>query len=208
MSHSKTEPKLLVTGASGRLGQRVVHHLLQTLKVTPDRLAVTTRTTANLSHLAALGVEVRQCDFAADVETIAASFDGADRILLISSDSGAPGVRLGQHKRAVSAAQAVQASHVVYTSMPKPETSLVTFAQDHLATESALFESNIPGWSIIRNNWYFENPFFSSSRKLLNTAFGIRPLAMAGLRTSEETMLLSQLHVCWLGHQKLSAHTH
>jgi len=50
---------------------------------------------------------------------------------------------------------------VIYTSMPKPESSAVLFAPDHAGTEAALAQSHLPGWTVLRNNWYFENLFFN-----------------------------------------------
>ena len=51
--------------------------------------------------------------------------------------------------------------HVVYTSMPKPVESAVLFAPDHSGTEAALAHSRLPEWTVLRNNWYFENLFLS-----------------------------------------------
>lgn len=51
-----SDATLLVTGASGKLGQQVVKHLLQTFKINPARLIVTTRDPQQLQSLAAQGV--------------------------------------------------------------------------------------------------------------------------------------------------------
>ena len=55
--------KLLVTGASGHFGQRVLHHLLNTLKVPASRIVATSRKPDALSSWAAQGVTVRAGDF-------------------------------------------------------------------------------------------------------------------------------------------------
>ena len=155
------DSKLLITGASGKLSRRVIYHLLKTLHVPANRLIVTTRTPELVSDLAVLGVAVRHADFDSDVDLISDAFQGASRILLVSSESGAPGMRLEQHKRAISAAENVGASHLVYTSMPEPIGSMVSFASDHEGSEAALTDSTLQGWTILRNHWYFENWFFS-----------------------------------------------
>lgn len=157
----KLDSKLLVTGASGQLSRRVIHHLLDTRQVPPHRLIATTRRPEAVSDLASLGVDVRAADFAADVDILADAFCGASRILLVSSEVGAPGVRLEQHRRAIAAAVKAGTSHVVYTSMPEPDRSLVSFAPDHMGTEAALAASALPGWTVLRNHWYFENWFHS-----------------------------------------------
>jgi NAD(P)H dehydrogenase (quinone) len=157
-----TDSKLLVTGATGHLGRRVVHHLLNTLQVPPTRLIATTRQPDAVADLAALGVEVRAADFDADGSTLASAFRGASRVLIISTDRlDVPGLRLEQHKRAIAATAAAGVRHVVYTSMPKADTSLVSFAPEHAGTEAALAASALPGWTVLRNHWYFENWFHS-----------------------------------------------
>jgi len=147
---------LLVTGAAGHLGQRVIAHLIGTQNIPAARIVVTTRDPAKLASLAAKGIEVRKADFD-DSASLAAAFAGVDRMLLISTDAlDRPGRRLAQHQAAIAAAKKAGVKHVVYTSMPNPDDSLVTFAPDHLGTEQALAASGL-GWTILRNSWYMEN---------------------------------------------------
>ena len=152
---------LLVTGASGHLGQRVIHHLLHTLHVEPERIIATSRKVDTLQTLAAQGVQVRAADFD-NTASLEAAFAGAHRLLLISTDAlDRPGRRLEQHRNAVAAAASVGVQHLAYTSMPRPENSPLLFAPDHEGTEKAITSSTLPGWTLLRNNWYFENLFMS-----------------------------------------------
>ncbi|WP_420418887.1 SDR family oxidoreductase [Pacificispira sp.] len=152
--------KLLVTGASGRLGQAVIRHLLDTLSVDPARIVAASRTPEKQATMAEKGIETRRIDFD-DPEATAGALTGIGRMLLISTDAlGEPGKRLSQHKAAVAAAKQAGVGHVVYTSMPNPEDSLIPFAPDHLGTEQALAESGL-GWTVLRNGWYMENLFMS-----------------------------------------------
>lgn len=150
-------PTLLVTGASGAFGQRVLHHLVETLGVAPQRIVATTRRPDTLAAWAARGVTVRAADFD-DAAALAPAFAGAARLLLISTDAlDRPGRRLAQHQAAVAAAAQAGVQHLVYTSMPAPERSKVLIAPDHAGTEAALVASALQGWTVLRNHWYFEN---------------------------------------------------
>ncbi|MDN3685097.1 NmrA family NAD(P)-binding protein [Vibrio sinaloensis] len=90
--------KILVTGASGKLGQQVVKALLDELNVEPARLIVTTRHAQNLQTLADKGVDVREADFA-DPSSLQNAFRGAQSLLLISIDASGP--RTQAHLNAV-----------------------------------------------------------------------------------------------------------
>ena len=155
----------LVTGASGHLGQAVINHLLTTYKVPANKIIAATRDVTKLAALAAKGVQIRAADFN-DEAQLTTAFTGATRLLLISTDAMEPGVRGKQHKNAVNAAAKAGVSHVVYTSMPNANKSAVLFAPDHAGTEKALADSTLSGWTVLRNNWYAENMFFSIPQAL------------------------------------------
>jgi NAD(P)H dehydrogenase (quinone) len=151
---------LLVTGAAGHLGQRVIAHLLDTLKIPASRIVAATRKPEALAGLANRGVTVRRADFD-DPASLAAAFAGVARLLLISTDAiDRPGHRLAQHRNAIEAAAKAGIGHVVYTSMPQPEDSPLLLAPDHEGTEQALAASPL-SWTVLRNCWYMENLFMS-----------------------------------------------
>ena len=64
----QTDSKLLVTGATGHLGRRVVHHLLNTLQVPPARVIATTRKPDAAADLAIARGQLRLHRAAADME--------------------------------------------------------------------------------------------------------------------------------------------
>lgn len=147
---------LLVTGASGKFGRLVVKSLLEDQGVAPASIVAATRDPSKLADMAAKGVKTVTADFD-DPASLAAAFKGIDRLLLVSTDAlGQPGKRLAQHKAAIAAAKEAGVGHILYTSMPAPEGSLVSFAPDHLGTEEAIKASGL-GYTILRNSWYFEN---------------------------------------------------
>jgi NAD(P)H dehydrogenase (quinone) len=147
------KPTLLVTGASGHLGQRVLELLLE---ADAGTVVAATRTPDNLPDFAARGVIVRRADFD-DPASLKAAFAGVDRLLVISTDAvGVPGQRIQQHRNAVQAAEEAGVKHVVYTSVVNPEPGTpVKIAGDHYGTEQALNASRM-GWTVLRGNIYAE----------------------------------------------------
>lgn len=145
-----TTKSLLVTGAAGQLGRRVVELLLEA-KAGP--VVAGTRDPSKCEDLAKRGAIVRRVDFDAP-DTLGEAIAGVNRVLLISTDSLEPGQRARQHRRAIDVLAKAGIKHVVYTSLPRPEKgSPVLVAGDHMVTEQALGESGI-GHTILRNNLY------------------------------------------------------
>jgi NAD(P)H dehydrogenase (quinone) len=165
---------LLVTGASGHLGRRVVELLLENPRAKGRRLIAVTRSPEKLAELAARGVEVVAGDFD-HPSTLQAAFAGVERALIISTDAlDRPGRRLEQHLAAVNAAREAGVKHIVYTSLtnPGPE-SAITLAPDHWGTELAIRESGM-SYTVLRNNMYTDYllmslPHAVSAGKLVNS---------------------------------------
>jgi NAD(P)H dehydrogenase (quinone) len=153
-SSATSRARVLVAGASGQLGHRVVELLHEQGY---SQLAAATRRPEKLEDFRAAGIEVRRADFN-EPETLGAAFQGIDRLLLISTDElSVPGLRIRQHLAAIEAAKAAGVNHIVYTSMPHPEPgSVIPFALDHYATEQALEQSGL-GYTILRVSWYADN---------------------------------------------------
>ncbi|MCF1484492.1 MULTISPECIES: SDR family oxidoreductase [Rhizobium/Agrobacterium group] len=149
--------KILITGASGKLGRLVINHLLESQHVAAADIVAASRNPSGLADLAAKGIETRQADFT-DPASLDQAFSGIDRLLIISTD--AIGSRVEQHKAAVAAAANAKVGRIFYTSMPNPETSKILFAPEHAQTEQAIKASGL-AYTILRNNWYMENLFMT-----------------------------------------------
>lgn len=154
---------LLVTGASGGLGQLVIGELLDRHRVAPERIIAVTRTPERIAGLARRGVAVRQGDFAGP-EGLEEAFAGAGRMLLISIGAdpldsyladfdpfGNPDrLRVVRQVAAVHAAERAGVRHLLYTSAPNPEPPTVCFwKRDHWHTELAIRASGMD-WSMLR----------------------------------------------------------
>lgn len=144
--------KMLVTGATGKLGTKVVETLLNTVRA--DQLAVSVRNPEKAEGLRARGVEVRQGDFDRP-ETLDDAFSGIDRLLMISTDKDHE-TRIRQHANAVAAAERAGVEFIAYTSIANAQESQNFLAPTHKATEEAIVKTGIP-YSFLRNNWYLEN---------------------------------------------------
>lgn len=141
--------RLVVTGASGRLGRRVAELVAQ--RVTPHALILVTRDPGALASFATRGISVRHGDFA-DPPSLRAAFAGGDRLLLVSTTDLAR--RTAEHAAAIAAARGAGIGHVIYTSGldPAPPNPAVVAASHH-ATERALAQSGLR-WTVLRNSLY------------------------------------------------------
>ena len=144
--------KILVTGATGHLGSLVVESLLAS--VPAEQLAVSVRNPSKSAGLSERGVDVRHGDFD-DPASLDTAFAGIDRLLIISTD-GDNETRTRQHLAAVDAATRAGVGFVAYTSIARADSSKVSLAPVHQATEGAIRATGIP-YSFLRNNWYLEN---------------------------------------------------
>ena len=140
-----------VTGASGAFGRAAARRLLEYMPASGIQL--TTRTPSKLAELATLGVTVREANFDGTEDSLAAAFDGADTLLIISTLS--VGRRVKQHSRAVAAAARAGVRHVVYTSFVGVPGSTALVATEHAGTEEMLAASGL-AWTFLRNSWYME----------------------------------------------------
>lgn len=144
--------KILVTGATGMLGAKVVQALLE--RVPTEQLAVSVRDPAKAERFKEQGIEVRQADYE-DPSSLEKAFTGVDRLLLISSQ-GDDETRIRHHSNVIYAAGKTGVGLLVYTSISKAESSSLPVAEVHRQTESAILKSGIP-YTFLRNNWYVEN---------------------------------------------------
>lgn len=156
---------IAVTGATGQLGRLVIHELLKTQPANSIIAAV--RSPEKAEDLADLGVVVRQADYDQPA-TLATAFNGAKKLLLISSSE--IGKRAAQHSAVIDAANASGVTLIAYTSLLHADTSPLVLAQEHVITEQKLAESGVP-FVLLRNGWYTENYLASIPSALEHGAF-------------------------------------
>ena len=139
---------IAVTGATGQLGRLVIDTLKA--KVPASEIVALAR---DPEKAAALGVAVRQADYAKPA-TLAQALVGVDRLLFISSSE--VGQRAVQHRNVIDAAKGAGVGTVVYTSLLHADTSPLSLAGEHRVTEAELKASGLR-YTILRNGSYTEN---------------------------------------------------
>ena len=150
-STEPANPSIVVTGATGHLGHQVVLDLLDR-GVPASDIVATGRSLDKVDDLAQRGVGVRRIDFD-DPETLKVAFGAGDRVLLVSGSE--VGKRGPQHQAVIDAAVAAGVAQLVYTSIPKADTTPMQLAAEHRVTEEAIATSGLPA-TILRNSWYLE----------------------------------------------------
>jgi NAD(P)H dehydrogenase (quinone) len=141
---------IIVTGATGQLGQQIVERLLT--RVPADHIGLSVRDAQKAHVFADQGVRVRQGSFT-DADTLAHAFEAASQVLIVSVGKMG-GEAVQQHQAAIDAAAAAGARRILYTShMGASASSRFQPCRDHAATEDALRASGVP-FTSLRNGFY------------------------------------------------------
>ena len=154
--------KIAVTGATGQLGSLVVEQLKK--RVSGENIVALVRTPEKATKL---GVEARAFDYN-QPDGLSDALKGIDRLVLISGSE--IGQRARQHANVIDAAKKAGVKWIVYTSLLHADTSSLSLAVEHVATEKALKESDI-AHTVLRNGWYTENYVGSIEGALAAGAF-------------------------------------
>lgn len=125
---------LIVTGASGRLGQLVLRDLVDRHGVDPTRLVAITRTPENLTGWKDRGVVVRRGDFSDPALNVREAFKEGNRALIIATDD--MNNRRAHLETAIREAAAAGVKHIVYTGVvTQPKNLLWRFVEDLIDIE-------------------------------------------------------------------------
>jgi NAD(P)H dehydrogenase (quinone) len=144
---------IVITAASGKLGQATARELAKV--VAPKEVRLAARSIDKLADLKAKGFEVVAFDYD-DPASLQRAFAGADKALIISS-MGSNDDRARQHKAAFAAAEAAGVAHIVYTSATNATgPSRFEWAPGHAESEAALQAGKTP-YTILRDNSYASN---------------------------------------------------
>jgi uncharacterized protein YbjT (DUF2867 family) len=141
---------IVITGATGALNGATVEHLLG--RIPAGQIGVSVRDVAKAQRFADRGVRVRRGSYD-DPAALLDSFEGADQVLLVSSnDPGSDAVSL--HRVAIETAVAAGAHRILYTSHQGAGLdSPFRPARVHAETEAILAGSGV-AWTALRNGFY------------------------------------------------------
>ncbi len=157
---------IVITGATGKLGQLIVEGLLSRLP--GSEICVSVRNPEKASALQGLGVRIRRGDFA-QPDSLAPAFEGATQLLLISSNAEAfGGDSVAQHRAAIEAAKQAGVKRILYTShAAASSSSSFPPMRTHAATETMLAESGLT-WTALRNGFYADSALLYMGRDWRN----------------------------------------
>ncbi|GAB3558232.1 SDR family oxidoreductase [Spirosoma fluminis] len=143
---------ILVTGATGHLGNAVVQQLLQTLPA--SQIAAFVRDKNKAVNLIEQGVSVRVGTYD-DIDSLDSAMQGIKTVLLIAGTDEENRIR--QHQQVVDAARNAQVQRIAYTSRAlKDRTTLVNRLMDgHFQTEDYIKASGL-AYTLFQNSLYLD----------------------------------------------------
>lgn len=148
--------KILITGATGGLGSKVIKLLKDKTEV--ENLAVLVRDKKNelANQYINDDIEVRIGDYS-NLESLVNAFKGIDVLYFVSG--GDDDQRAKLHKNVVDAAKVAAVKHILYTSGVRKDESvsapLASLMDSHIQTENFIIDSGI-SYTILRHNLYAE----------------------------------------------------
>ncbi len=153
--------KILVTGATGKIGRKTLEHLLKRLPA-PDLVGLA-RDPAKAAELAAAGVEIRHGDYFTP-DSLMRAFEGIEKLMLVSATAFTD--RNTQHKNAISAARQTGIKHIVY--MPIIHEAGSAFALPDIKDQDVFVEEQLKAsglaYTLVGHPPFIESiPFFIGS---------------------------------------------
>lgn len=145
--------KVMVMGATGRLGRGVVAQLLDR-GVPPEDLVLGVRDARKAVDLGFSPLDVRAADYD-DVRSLLRSFQGIGVLLLIPTNAADPH-RMRQHGQALRAAVSCAVERIVFASFQAcARDSRFARAHFYRAAESGLRATGLP-WTILRSGLHLD----------------------------------------------------
>lgn len=163
---------ILVTGATGNLGKATIHSLLNR-GIAPNEITALVRDESRSAELKSKGLQIRPGDYQ-DFESLKRTFQGVDKLLLVSSSSDIS-KRFEQHKNAINAARETGVGHIIYTSFDMKNLQQSIMGDEvryHAYTADYLKQIGIP-YTLMDNTMYADMIPFLSGKDILHNGISI-----------------------------------
>lgn len=144
--------KILVTGATGQMGNAVIETLLK--KIPSDHIAVLTRKEEKQLAFQAKGFQAYLGDYN-DINALEKAMKGVDTVLLISA--GDQGDRMQEHRNIIDTAKKIGITNIAYTSRSLRDRATLSnkLMLEHFETEDYIKASGLK-YTIFRNALYMD----------------------------------------------------
>jgi NAD(P)H dehydrogenase (quinone) len=144
--------KILVTGATGHLGNAIIETLLK--KISSNQISIITRSEEKQLEFQSKGFNAFLGSYD-NVEALEKAMDGVDTVLLISS--GDQGDRMQEHKNVIDTAKKKGVKHIAYTSrcLNDRNTLANKLMVEHFDTEDYILASGLT-YTFFRNILYMD----------------------------------------------------
>ena len=147
---------ILVTGATGHLGNATIQSLLEK-GVSANKITALVRDENKAANLSEQGVQLKTGNYN-DYNSLVDALEGVDKLFLISSNDVTADTLL-QHKNVINAAKKNGVQHIVYISqeIKDDETTAIPFViQVHRATAEYIKETGI-AYTIFNDSLYADS---------------------------------------------------
>lgn len=146
---------ILVTGATGYLGNAAIQSLLEK-GVPANEITALVRDKNKAVNLSEQGVQLRAGNYN-DYDSLVKALEGVDKLFMISSNDVTEDI-LSQHKNVINAARENSIQHIVYTSQEVDDTTTaIPFViQIHRTTDAHIKASGIP-YTIFNDSLYADS---------------------------------------------------
>lgn len=160
---------ILITGATGAIGDKVIEILLKTIP--PNKIAGLARSEEKAADLSKKGVDVRMGEYD-DKESLNRAMKGIEKVLLVSGGNAKNG--LEQHQNVVDAAKKANVKCIAYTSrcMRDRNTLVNQLMKRHFATEDYIIESGL-NYILFRNILYLDSVKFFVGENVFDTGISL-----------------------------------
>jgi NAD(P)H dehydrogenase (quinone) len=187
--------KILVTGATGMLGRKVIKHLLK--RISANQIVALVRDAEKGIDLSEKGVEVRVADYF-NYDALLKAFEGVEKVLLIGSHSFTD--RFTQHYNIITAARQAGVKHVVYNSIMRKNRLFPDISDSDIFSEQTLKASGLT-YTILRQtpfaevlHFYYGFTPYEKGFRLTKGNGKMAPVTRDDLAEAEAVVLMTEGH--------------